>query len=61
MKQIIMRFRKQFEAMAMAVAFAEAGEWSTAERIMDSRQQSRQIGLNKKTGKKERKKTRMRL
>jgi hypothetical protein len=61
MKQIIRRFVKRFEVMAMAVAYAEAGEWSFAEKIMDNERQRQHSGLDVKTDKKARKQTRMRL
>ncbi|MBU2513393.1 hypothetical protein KJ966_18795 [bacterium] len=34
------RFIERFEAMAMAVAFAEAGEWETAQNIMKKQEKS---------------------
>jgi hypothetical protein len=39
MRQLFTNFMQRFEAMAMAVAFAEAGEWSTAESMIERKQQ----------------------
>lgn len=50
MKQFLSTLNERFEAMAMAVAFAEAGEWETAERIIDRNKTTQ----TKRTGKKDR-------
>ena len=33
----MLRWLKKLEVMAMAVAFAEAGEWETAERMLEEK------------------------
>lgn len=54
------RFIERFEAMAMAVAFAEVGEWKTAESIMQPKPTRTQT-VDKKNGKQTRKQTGMRV
>jgi hypothetical protein len=58
---MIKRLIERFEAMAMAVAFAEAGEWTTAERMMDSKPQHHNKNIDKKNGKQNRQQPRIRV
>lgn len=44
MKQLLNGFMEKFEAMAMAVTFAEAGEWKTAERYLNPRPKEQEKG-----------------
>ena len=61
MKQTIRRFVERFEVLAMAVAFAEAGEWTTAEHIMSRKKQNRRLSNEKKSQRKPRVQNRMQL
>jgi hypothetical protein len=58
MKQILAGFMERFEAMSMAVTFAEAGEWSTAKRMLDRGNKWQQKNVERrseeKTGKQQR-------
>jgi hypothetical protein len=60
MKLFFGKLMEFFETSAMAVAYAEAGEWTTAENILkkDSKQQQKKI--DKQNGKKTTKRPGMR-
>ncbi|MBU2646316.1 hypothetical protein KKI24_16535 [bacterium] len=55
------KWLQKLEAMSMAVAFAEAGEWNTAEEIMDKQWQrqhpAKSVEKRKKTDKRPRMRT----
>ncbi|MFH2129626.1 MAG: hypothetical protein ABIK68_04570 [bacterium] len=55
------KWLQKLEAMSMAVAFAEAGEWNTAEEIMDKQWQrhnpAKPVEKRKKTDKRPRMRT----
>jgi hypothetical protein len=40
MKNYLQSIQQRFEAMCMAVTFAEAGEWDEARKMMNTRQKS---------------------
>ena len=60
MKNYFQLFKDRFEAMAMAVAYAEAGEWGTANEIMDFDKKAIAKKPEKRKSDKPRKQNRMR-